>query len=436
MRGSLVRRITAVAATVAVVISVAPAVAQAAPVKPKVDGFYKVGYFTQWGIYGRNFQLAKVQNSGAAARLTHINYAFGNVNEAGVCASADAWADWQTAFSAELSVDGVADTAEDPLRGNFNQILELKKKNPKLRVLISLGGWTLSKWFSDAALTPESREKLVTSCVDLFLKGNLPDLAPGIAKDVFDGIDIDWEWPNSPGNPGNIIRPEDKANFTALIREFRRQLTEYGRERDKYYDLTAFAPASPKFIDDGWDIPNLMKDFDFITVQGYDFHGSWDRKNNQQSAIKVPPGAPDNPDFSVEVAINKYLSLGAKRQQLVLGVPYYSQGWTGTKPNTTNGLFAENTAAAKGTFADGSEDYKVLKNLPGKNNFKVYRDFANGHAWLYDGNTFWTYDDPAQMFQKAFYVRNKGLGGVMAWSLDGDDEKASLTKSLSVGLGG
>ncbi len=168
MRG-FSRRLLAVGAAVLVGITAAPTAAQAHQKK----SYVKVGYFTQWGIYGRDFQLAKVQQSGAAAGLTHLNYAFGPVTAAGVCDSADPWADWQTPFSDALSVDGVADVAGQPIAGNLNQLAELKKKNPKLRVLISLGGWTGSATFSDAALTDASRKKLVSSCVDLWPDGGI-----------------------------------------------------------------------------------------------------------------------------------------------------------------------------------------------------------------------------------------------------------------------
>ena len=418
------RRLTAAAAVAAVAVTAAATPAQAT-VKPYV----KVGYFTQWGIYGRDFQLAKVQNSGAAARLTHLNYAFGPVTADGVCASADPWADWQTPFSAELSVDGVADVAGQPIAGNLNQLAELKAKNPKLRVLISLGGWSGSAYFSDAALTDASRKKLVSSCVDLWIKGNLPGLPAGVAAGIIDGIDLDWEWPGSEGNAGNVIRPEDKQNFTALTAEFRAQLDALSRTTKKRYDLTAFLPAAPVKVDAGFE-GEIFKYLDFGTVQGYDFHGSWEARTNQQSALRVPAGAPDNPDFSSEVAINKWLSIGAPRRKLVLGLPYYSQGWTGVTGGG-NGLFAPATGPAPGKFAAGTEDYKTVKNRPG---FKVYRDVKAGHAWLFDGTTFWTYDDPAVLLQKTLWIRSKGLGGAMMWSLDGDDANASLTKAVHTGL--
>ncbi|MCM4080341.1 glycoside hydrolase family 18 protein [Paractinoplanes hotanensis] len=420
----LTRRLIAAAAVAAVAST-----AVATPAQASAKSYVKVGYFTQWGIYGRDFQLADVQQSGAASRLTHINYAFGPVTADGLCVSADPWADWQTPFTAENSVDGVADVAGQPISGNLNQIAELKKKNPKLRVLISLGGWTGSKYFSDAALTDASRKKLVSSCVDLWIKGNLPGLPAGVAAGVLDGIDLDWEWPGSSGEVGNVIRPEDKQNFTLLTEEFRAQLSALSRTTKKRYDLTAFLPAAPVKVDAGFE-GKIFKYLDFATVQGYDFHGSWEARTNQQSALRVPAGAPDNPDFSSEVAINKWLSLGAPRQKLVLGVPYYSQGWTGVT-GSRNGLFAPATGPAPGKFAAGTEDYKTVRTLPG---FKVHRDLKSGHAWLYDGTTFWTYDDPAVLLQKSLWIRSKGLGGAMMWSLDGDDANASLTKAIATGL--
>jgi chitinase len=113
-----------------------------------------------------------------------------------------------------------------------------------------------------------------------------------------------------------------------------------------------------------------------------------------------------------------------------LGLPYYSQGWTGVSGGG-NGRFAPATGPAPGVFAAGTEDYKTVKNLPG---FKLYRDWRAGNSWLFDGTTFWTYDDPAQLLQKTLYIRSKGLGGAMMWSLDGDDDNASLTKAVNLGL--
>ncbi|WP_241825179.1 glycoside hydrolase family 18 protein [Micromonospora sp. CB01531] len=384
-----------------------------------------------------------MDTSGAASRLTHVNYAFGNVSEDGRCyvdggpGEGDAWADYQRPVPAEESVDGVADAWGEPLNGNLGQLAKLKAKHRDLKVMISLGGWSWSTYFSNAARTDASRQAFVASCIDLYLKGNLPVLdggsgGPAAAAGVFDGIDLDWEWPNWPGEPGNVVRPEDRQNFTKLLGEFRRQLDAYGRQTRKHYELTAFLPANPAAMDAGYEGRKIFQYLDFATVQGYDFHGAWDAVTNQQSALRVPAGAPDSPDFSAEVAIDGWVARGAPRDKLVLGIPYYGRGWTGVTGGG-NGLFQPAAGPAPATFEAGYEDYRRLKALAG-DGFTIHRDVRAGHAWLFDGTTFWTYDDPAVVLQKTRYIRRAGLAGAMVWSLDGDDDNATLTRTISLGL--
>ncbi|MFI9816993.1 glycoside hydrolase family 18 protein [Saccharothrix variisporea] len=395
------------------------------------DGARTVGYYTNWAGYDRNFLVKNLDDNGTAPRLTHLNYAFGFLDETGKCVSSDPWADYQRPFSAEQSVSGKADEAGQPLLGNLNQLKQLKAKHPRLRVNISLGGWTGSKHFSDAALTPESRAAHVKSCIDLWLKGNLVGTAPGAAAGVFDGIDLDWEWPASPGAPGNVVRPEDRANFTALLVEYRKQLTALSWRTGKRYDLTAFLPADPAQADRGFEIPKVFALLTFATIQGYDYHGAWDPLTNQQSALRTPAADPTTPKFSTQVAIDHYLSRGAPRGKTVLGVPFYSRGWTGVR-NENNGLFQPATGPAPATYEAGYEDYRVLKAQLGK--YTVHRDPKAGHAWLFDGTTFWTWDDPVEIKRKGRYVAERGLGGAMIWSLDGDTADGELIRALRDGL--
>ncbi len=398
------------------------------------DDFVKVGYFIQWGIYGRNFVVQDLDDNGTARRLTHINYAFGNVapNGAGdvVCQSGDPWADYQTSFPADQDVDGVQEVGA-PLQGNFNQLEELKAEHPDLKVLISLGGWTWSKYFSDAALTAESRATLAESCIDLFIKGNLPKTGdqggPGTAAGVFDGIDLDWEWPGSEGNSGNIIRPEDKQNFTKLVAEFRAQLDRYGAQTRKHYELTAFLPAAPAKVDAGFEVRKVFRYFDFATVQGYDFHGTWETTTNHQGQLFSPRRDPDPARFSVDLAIDTYRARGAPSSKLVVGVPYFGRGWTGVQ-NVNAGLYQPASGPAPGTFEAGVEDYKVLATKPGGH----YHDLVNGAHWLYDGTQWWSYDDPLTVARKMVYVRANRLGGAMVWSLDGDDSRGALTATIDL----
>jgi chitinase len=384
-----------------------------------------VGYYTNWSGYDRNFLVSDLVKNGTAGRLTQLNYAFGFVDEHGTCVSSDPWADYQRPFTAEQSVSGKADEPGQALNGNLNQLKQLKQKFPGLRISISLGGWTGSKYFSDAALTPASRAAHVKSCLDLWLKGNIPGLPAGAAKGVFDGIDLDWEWPASEGNPGNVVRPEDKQNFTALVHEYRKQLDKLSWPRR--YNLTAFLPAAPAQIDNGFEVPKLFKDLTFGTTQGYDYHGAWEPVTNQQSAIDGPAGDPSTEEYSSQVTIDAYLSRGAPRSKLVMGVPFYSRGWTGVT-NQNNGLFQPATGPAPATYEAGYEDYRLLKAK--LSSFTVHRDPQAGFAWLFDGTTFWTWDDPVEMKRKAQYISDRQLGGAMIWSLDGDTQNGELISAL------
>jgi chitinase len=436
----MARRRVLVAASAALALTagaLAPATAASAAVSADHhhgSRYQKVGYFTQWGIYSRGFHVKDLATSGSAGHMTTLNYAFANVDATGSCVSFDPWADWQIAFDATQTVNGVAD-APGQFAGNFNQLRQLKKKYPNLKVQISLGGWTGSAHFSDAVLTDAARKKFAASCIDLFIKGNLPGLAPGTAAGIFDGIDFDWEWPGSEGNTGNTIRPEDKQNYTLMVQEFRRQLDALGAKAHRHYSLTAFLAASPDKQNAGYEVRKVMRILDFATVQGYDMHGTWEMVTNHQSALYPPKGEPQNPDFTVSRAVNALIAKGAPRGKLVVGVPFYSYGWTGLASTANHGLFQTATALPPGSAVAGQEDYRNLKALPAQG-FTVYRDRRAGFSWLFDGKTFWTYDDPTVMSWKTDYIRDQHLGGAMAWSLDADDPQGSLMAALDCGLRG
>jgi chitinase len=393
----------------------------------------RVAYFIQWGIYARQYFVKNVVTSGSAARLTTLNYAFGGVESNG-CSSLDSWADFQRPFSAGESVDGVADAPGQALNGNFNQLRKLKLQYPNLHVLMSLGGFSDSWAFSTLASTPAARQAFVAGCIDAFIKGNLPSGA-GAAAGVFDGFDIDWEWPAcacTVGAPPGVVafRPEDRHNFTLLVEEFRRQLDQLSQSTHSQYRVTAFLPADPAKATAGFELPAVFRYLNWATVQGYDLHGPWEATTNYQSALFAPAGDPSQVKFSDDLAIQTYLRNDAPARKLVLGVPFYSHGWTGV-PNVNHGLFEDSTGPAPGTFEDGTEDYKVVAALPG---FQVFRNDRIGAAYMYNGTTFWTLDDPTALAEKMHYVVKRELGGAMAWELSGDDANGSLVKAMDAGL--
>ncbi|BFV59292.1 hypothetical protein KCMC57_up43960 [Kitasatospora sp. CMC57] len=428
------RRSSALLAAVTIAAVLAPGTAQA-HTGPHLNG-ERVGYFTQWGVYG-GFSFKNVQTSGQAARLTVINYAFGNVNAEGRCFEAneagvgDAWADYQRPVGAEESVDGRADTAEQPLKGSFNQLRKLKAKNPQLKAVISLGGWSWSKYFSDAALTDASRKAFVSSCLDLYLRGNLPQLGSaeggaGAGLGVFDGIDLDWEYPGGGGDAGNVVRPEDGHNFTLLVQEFRRQLDELGRKSRQHYLLTA-AVAANETVADRLELPRIARSADWLNLMTYDLHGPWEGAGpTAHQANLFADGADPSPkQLSGDRVVRHYLDRGLPARQAVLGVPFYAHGWTGVQPGPKgDGLYQ----AATSSVAD--LPYKDVKNLPGT----VHTDWLRGASWKYDGSTLYTFDTPEVLSYKAAYSRFIGLGGVMVWALDHDDSDGTLVKALDKGL--
>jgi chitinase len=378
------------------------------------------GYFEEWSIYGANFNIANLQSNGVADKLTHLTYAFGDATPTG-CAIADSWADYQTPYLP--GVTGAPYTG--PLYGNFAALQQLKQLHPNLKVLISLAG---APGFSAAASTAAGRQAFVANCIDLFINGNL---APGVsAAGIFDGFDIDWEFPAAT----------DTVNATLLMQEFRRQLDALGNSCKKHYLLTMFGPAGEQNFSN-IQLAKVARELDFYNVQGYDFHGDWEMATNHDSPLfddKQDPAYGEN--FYIDYTIESYLKAGVPADKLVLGIPTYGYGWTGV-PNVNNGLYQSATALATPPSSDylqtpGVATYLTISSLTGYTRHFDYKRIA---VWLYDpsSGTFWTYDDPTTVWLKMGYINLRapgGLGGAFVWALKDDDTNGTIVKTIAAGL--
>ena len=403
---------------------VAPAVA--GPGRPVV-----VGYLPQWGLYNDPPWTARaLVTSGAGALIDQLNYAQGSIVHAR-CAVADPNADLNYAYTPQTSVDGTGDKPDASLKGGFHQVQELKRLFPRLRVLLSLEGKAPA--FAEAA-RPENREAFVASCIDMFVRGHLGTEVE--APRLFDGFDVDWEYPHA----------EDAANFIALLAEFRRQMDAVpGAPR---LGLTIAAGPSPRMAA-GTDWPAVAALVDYIGLMNYDYNGPWAKETGPIAPlypIAVSTPAPEggaattgttSPDAgkpsaegtvrggSVDGSVQAYLAAGVPAEKLLLGVPFYGYHWEQVAADH-DGLYQPGQSVREDT------PYSRIRDLAAQST--LHRDARSQTPWLYDGHTFWTFDDPTSARFKAGYASAHHLGGVMVWELSNDSADSAMLKAVKGGL--
>ena len=331
----------------------------------------------------------------AADKLTHVNYAFANVRDGRV-------------------VEGSAHDAE-----NFRILAGVRRAHPHLRVLVSVGGWTWSNGFSDAALTAANRRVFVTSAVEFVRRHDL------------DGVDVDWEYPGLRGN-GNVHRPEDKENFTALMADLRTALDADGRTRGRRLLLTFAAGASTAFIEHT-EMAKVQASVDFVNLMTYDFRvASVEPVAGHHSNLFDHPL--DERRRSGDRTVREFLAAGVPARKLVLGVPFYGRGWTNVAaadgtPDT--GLYQRGTAFTGHSLAYG----RLAAELVDREGFVRLWDARAQQPYLWNAatRTVICYDDPESLRLKARYVREHGLGGVMFWEY-GNDPGGALLDALDGAL--
>lgn len=371
------------------------------PAEPRI-----IGYFASWKIYGDDPYLV---TDIPADKLTHINYAFAAISEDGEIALLDEWGDTQFPYP--------NDADDQPLKGNFYQLQLLKEAHPHLQTLISVGGWTDSDYFSDVALTPESRQKFAASVVAFVL-------AYG-----FDGVDLDWEYPTGGGEAGNVERPEDPENFVLLLAELRTQL-DAQEAIDGHHYLLTIALGANRNAYEPLDWARILPSLDWINVMTYDMSGAWSGVTGFNAPLFDSTARPPEGN-SADTTVSGILALGIPLEKLNLGVPFYGHGWTGVA-DYSNGLHQPHRGDAEGDF-----DYGSLVN----NQLQTYTRFWSDAAqvpWLYDeaSRTMITYDDPESIAAKANYALEHGLGGIMFWELSHDSDDAALLTTIWDTLGG
>ncbi|RYD74429.1 MAG: glycoside hydrolase family 18 protein [Sphingobacteriales bacterium] len=311
-----------------------------------------------------------------AKKLTHINYAFVNIKE-------------NRAFLQREGTDTL----------NFQNLVKLKQVNPELKILISIGGWSWSENFSDAALSDTSRKAFAQSAVKI------------IERYKLDGVDIDWEYPGIPGEEGNVYRPEDKENFTLMLKELRVALDVLQKERNEKKLLTIAAGGFKNFIDHT-EMDKVQQYLDYVNLMTYDFYNGAiaGHHTNLYPSAKFPSA------HSADNTFKEFVAAGVPENKLVMGIAFYSRAFT-LKSNSTNGL---GDSVLAGSYGKG---YTFLKDsLINKNGFNAFVDKAAKAPYIFNSGTkeFMTYDDEESVKEKCKYVLKNNMAGVMFWEYSSD----------------
>jgi chitinase len=310
-----------------------------------------------------------------AKKLTHINYAFVNVQGG-------------KAFLTNEKTDST----------NFRKLNLLKGQNPDLKILISIGGWAWSENFSDAVLTDASRKAFAKSSVDIIKKYGL------------DGVDIDWEYPGMMGEEGNVFRPEDKENFTLMFKAIRDELNVLEKETSQKKLLTTAVPGFAEFLS-VTEMSKAQEFLDYVNLMTYDlFQG-----DTVVHHASLYPSDIYKTAKSADNAFKAFTAAGVPAGKLVMGLPFYGRMFTVAK--LEKGLGQKQKAQE---YLDG---YTYIKDsLVNKKGFKVYRDEVAKAPYLLNATTgqILSYDDEESVREKCKYVLDKKMGGVMFWEYDSD----------------
>jgi chitinase len=325
-----------------------------------------------------------------AKKLTHINYAFANIVEG------------KPKF--ELDTDSV----------KISKVIALKKVNPTLKVLYSIGGWVWSNRFSHVAAYQKSRELFAISSVQL------------MKKHGFDGVDLDWEYPGQRGED-NDFRPADKENFTLLLAEIRKQLEIAGTKDNKHYLLTIATGADQAYINNT-DLGKAHEYLDFINVMCYDYYHGWHYQTGHHANL-YPSEKERFTGNSGQEAINRHVKAGVPASKLIMGIPFYARKWEKVALGN-NGLYQ--TAMTTGSIAPY---WDIAEKIKSGNYKEGYDNSAKAsYLWSPTDSTFISWETPKEIALKASYIKKNGLGGAMFWeySLDKDQELLnSLFKNIN-----
>ena len=348
------------------------------------EGGEVVGYYASWAA-----RQGYTPDRLPAERFTQINYAFAKIEDGRLVLG-------------DPEGDGKA----------LEALTALRKRNPELRIVLSVGGWDESTYFSDVASSSARRETFAQSCLSLITRYGL------------DGVDLDWEYPVSGGAAGVIHRPRDRENFTLLLRTLRQALDRQGRKDGRRYVLSIAGAVGSGYLN--CIEPRAAAELvDHVFLMAYDFHGPWETRADFNAPLYATTDGPTRYRASVDGGVTAWLERGVPAEKLVLGMPLYGYLYQGA-----GGLYGAFDKAVSVPWDKVKRDY-----LPSA----AYRQLRHREAevpYLTGRNSLLSYDDEISIAAKAELARRRGLGGVGFWELSQDREGDLIQSAWAAWRGG
>ena len=419
---------------------------------PNPEGHMVGAYYVEWSGYGRDYDVHNIP----AHNLTHLYYGFAPIcsatendslktiagSHAALVRSCKGRDDYKVSIHdpwAALQESRPGYSFSTAYKGNFGQLMELKRAHPDLVILPSVGGWTLSDPFYSFG-NATYRKRFVDSMEDYLRTWKF-----------FDGVDIDWEFPGGLGaNPLLGDPPTDRRTYHDLMRELREMLDRMEIRTGRKYHLTsAISAGSEKIARVDY---NAVEQFmDHILLMTYDFYGGWDTNVlGHHTGLFAGAFRPDN-DYNAHDGVQALLSQGVSPEKVAIGVAMYGRGWSGVTPPAGSTVLLAGTATGKhprakaytnGIWEPGVQDYWSIAV-----DERAARKAGSTSAWSYEWDTdafapylyrstdkaLISYDNPRSVKAKGGYLRSKGLAGLFSWEIDADD--GSLLNAMHEGLG-